>query len=75
MMNRAKSRFLVTTAALLASVSFASAQSMSGESGGAGGASENGMSAGAAEIAPLWQARAYPKQLGEDAIVPLRRDR
>ena len=38
-MNRVKSRFLVTTAALLASVSLASAQGMSGgAAGGAGGA-------------------------------------
>ena len=44
MMNTAKSRLLVTTAALLAGVSFASAQSMSG--GASGAASETGTSAG-----------------------------
>ena len=47
-MHRMKSRFLVTTAALLASVSLASAQGVSGGAGGGAGgaASEKGMSAG-----------------------------
>ena len=47
MMNRVRSRFLVTTAVLLAGVGLASAQGVGGAGGGAGGAaSEKGMSAG-----------------------------
>ena len=66
MMNRSSSRFLVTTAVLLAGVGLASAQGVSsGAGGGAGGAaSEKGMSAGGhsggERAAPLLVGKALP---------------